>query len=360
MKVLHIVLSLRVGGLEKVVVNLVRSYKKKIDSKIICLEEKGELAEELPDIEIKSLNKKPGIRLRLIPKIMKEIKESHIQLIHTHNPAPNFYGGLAGFCTKIPVINTKHGRDDTRNNILLNKISSFFTKKIVTVSEDAKAVCEKIEKIDPKKVHTIWNGIDINKFYPKSEKEIQFVKKKKGNDIIVGVIARLALEKDHKTLFAAIKILKEKLKPPKLLVIGDGPLKNELKNEVKKLGLLENVFFGGNQKNIPNIMKCLDIFALTSETEGIPLTLLEAQSSGLPVVVSDVGGNSEVVVNGYTGFLVEKKRPDLFANKLELLIDDPNLRKNMGLNGRKRIEKYFSLENTAERYVELYKDLIIR
>jgi sugar transferase (PEP-CTERM/EpsH1 system associated) len=356
LRILHIVLSLKVGGLEKFVVDLCNNYPPQVYSKIACLEEVGELGKLCNSIECVSLDKKAGIDLSMINKLRTIIKKDKIQLIHTHNQGPNFYGSLSGFLCGIPVVHTKHGQNDYENKkrVILDRISSFFTNKIVCVSKDAQNICNNVIKIPRKKVTVILNGIDTEKFCPKISGKIFFDE----HQLIIGNVARLAEEKDQRTLLEAAKILKEWKYNIKIVFVGDGLLRPKLEKNVRDYGLDEEVVFFGTRHDVDQIVPEFDIFVLPSTTEGISLTLLEAMSCGIPIIATDVGGNPEVVVDGQTGSLVPAKDPLAIAKKIEWLFKESVLRRKMGTLGRQRVKELFSIKKTAEQYFNLYCDIL--
>lgn len=137
-------------------------------------------------------------------------------------------------------------------------------------------------------------------------------------------------------------------------MVGDGPLKNELSQLAVSLGVNSRVMFLGRRTDIPEILQSIDIFALTSISEGMSNTILEAMGSWLPVVASNVGGNPEIVVNDLTGFLVESNNENALADALAILIENPARRKEMGVAGRKLVETRFSLKTMVENYEEMY------
>jgi sugar transferase (PEP-CTERM/EpsH1 system associated) len=356
MKILHLILSLNIGGLEKFVLDLCRNYPKGVSPEIVCLEEIGELGKYCDNCGCISLNKRDGINLPIIKKICKIIKDNKIQLIHTHNQGPNFYGAISGFLCGIPVVHTKHGQNDFENKkrVLLDKISSFFTTKIVCVSRDAENLCIDVVRIPRKKVRVILNGIDTVKFQPKRTAKSIFGE----NEIIIGNVARLAEEKDHLTLLEATKILKKWDLNIKTVIVGDGILREKLESISRSYGLNDHVVFLGMRDDIDQIVPEFDIFALSSISEGVPLTLLEAMSCELPIIATNVGGNPEVVIDGETGFIVPPRDPVAIAEKIRLLIDNQDLRKLMGNKGRIRAEEKFSIKNTAREYYSLYCDVL--
>ena len=353
MNILHIVLGLSIGGLERFVLDLVRFRSRDINPTILCLERKGPLGECVKDIRIIEMGKTDGFDWRLFARIRSIAKEGRIDLIHTHNQAAHIYGSIAGFISGIPVVHTKHGRNrpDDSKATCLSRLCSMLSKKIVTVSIDSAQVSTAIENVPAHKVTTIHNGIDINAFSnPRPSRSASPA-------INIGLVARLVPDKDHLTLLRACKILAEDIPNFRLFLVGDGPLRDGLKAAAVELGIDRNVRFMGFRHDVATLLRSFDIFALSSVTEGLSLTLLEAMASGLPIVATDVGGNSEVVVHGKTGFIVPAQSPEALAEKLLLLSRDGGLRLQMGSAGRKRVEEKFDIRRTVKRYEALYHEI---
>jgi glycosyltransferase involved in cell wall biosynthesis len=227
------------------------------------------------------------------------------------------------------------------------------TKKIIAVSQNAADVCRDVEKIPSTKVKVILNGIDTNMFCPAGNE----AEKARGL-VRIGIVARLSAEKDHQTLLNSCKLLVNQTNGFHLEIIGDGPLRDTLEMAVKSLGLDSFVSYSGMRHDVPELLRQLDIFVLSSTTEGISLTLLEAMATGLPVVATNVGGNPEVVIDGETGYLVPSQNPDEMARKLLLLINDEKLRCQMGEKGRARVIAQFSIKESASKYEELYRGVL--
>lgn len=349
--IMHIVLGLQIGGLENFVLNMIANNSKDFNPLIVCLEGKGHLGENFDLVPVYELAKQPGISWRTVIQLVHMIRQNNIQIIHTHNPSPHFYGALAGMLTRCPVINTKHGRNypTEKKKVWLNRFATLLSNKVVAVSQDAADVCIEIEKIPPSKVHVILNGVDTRLFCPSESAKTDGLQ-----PIQVGIVARLSAEKDHKNLLQASQYLAEKGACFHLNIIGDGPLRNELEEDVNSLGISSHVTIMGMRRDIPELLKKMDIFVLSSTTEGISLTLLEAMATGLPVVATRVGGNPEVVVDGSTGFLVPPKDPVCMAEKLFQLVRNRTLRDEMGIQGRRRVLEKFSLTETVRAYEELY------
>ncbi|GFO57772.1 glycosyl transferase [Geomonas silvestris] len=353
--VLHVVLGLEVGGLEKFVLGLLDNYTGNINPYVVCLERKGALGAALDPARVFEVGKGPGFSLSAVRTLKRLVTELGIDIVHTHNPAPHLHGALAAYLGGARVVHTKHGRNYPRDykKIWCNRVASFFSDAIVAVSDNARDVCLHVERIAPAKVSVILNGVDSGLFAPGARRDPALVPK-------IGIVARLSPEKDHATLLAACAILARRQFPFTLEVIGDGPLRGALEVQSATLGLDSRVNFRGMQDDVAGLLRDLDLFVLSSVTEGISLTLLEAMATELPVVATEVGGNPEVVLDGGTGFLVPAGNPEFMAERLAQLIGDPALRKEMGERGRKRVLEHFDVRATCYRYERLYSGLLTR
>lgn len=357
--ILHIVISLATGGLEKFVLDLVRANQAQYEHVIVCLEQLGELADTSVADSI-SLNMPPGLRLSVAFELAKIAHEKKAVVIHTHNEKAQFYGALAGLLTRVPVVHTKHGKNSTDwRSVVRNNMAARFCKKVVAVSNDAAVQCVEDEKIPAGKVMTILNGVDLTRFsrvIEHAEARCQL-----GIDPsvpVIGIVARLALIKDHANLLAACHLIKAANHSFNLLIVGDGPLRSELEQLTASLGLEGCVIFTGSRSDIPELMQAMDVFVLSSRSEGVSLTLIEAMACEIPIVATAVGGNPEVVKEGETGFLVPAQNPVAFAEKIIHLLADPVLRQQFGIAGRQRAETEFSLSRAADQYVKLYHSIL--
>lgn len=359
LNILHLVISLETGGLERFVLDLIEANAPHSNQVIVCLEGPGTLAKNC-SAEIVALHMPPGMHLSFAWQISKIVQERQVDLIHTHNEKAQFYGGIAGWLAKVPILHTKHGRNNLDwRTVLRNNISSRFCTNIVAVSHDAARECTDDEKIPVNKVTTILNGVDTVRYSPGVDQ--QAAKARLGIDsqtLVVGIVARLAPVKDHATLLKACKILVESGCQFRLLVVGDGPLRQQLHEFVDVLGIGEQVIFTGMREDIPDLMQAMDVFVLSSVSEGISLTLLEAMACCLPVVATAVGGNPEVVVEGTTGFLAKSGSPEDIAAKLTQVLSTKELRKSMGAAGRSRVLEKFSLNTSAQAYLNLYRTIV--
>lgn len=337
-----------------VVVDLTKQLST-VNHTVVCLTTRGDLFSEISG-ECLFLDNKPGLIFSTIPKITKIIREKSIDIVHTHNQGPQFYGSVAGKLAGKAVIHTKHGQNvaNSHRRYYLDRFSAFLTDTIVAVSDDAKKICLQQLKIPENKLVTVLNGVDIDQFHRFADK-VQYQQER---PFIVGTVARLAPEKNHTCLLDACAQLVEKGINFQLKIVGDGPLRNFLAEKCEDLNLQDYVVFEGTRTDIPTALNEFDLFVLPSLTEGVSLTLLEAMSCELPVVATNVGGTPEVVIHGETGLLVSSNDPDQLADAIVACISDSQRNLEMGRAGRARVVESFSLAQVAKKYFELYQGLL--
>ncbi|MCH7664250.1 MAG: GT4 family glycosyltransferase PelF [Chloroflexi bacterium] len=213
--------------------------------------------------------------------------------------------------------------------------------------------------IAPQKVMTIYNGIDIAA-YGKAVDRTAWLRMLSVplDSLVVGMVGRLVPVKDHKTFFQAARLVLDALPTVRFLVVGDGPLESELKNDVQELGISNEVSFLGYRDDIPELMSLFDLAVISSLHESFSLVLAEANACGKAVVATRVGGIPELVEDGVTGILVPPKEPELLARAIVDLLQDSSRRQAMGLAGRARVEERFTIEKMVRSYESLYESLL--
>ncbi|WP_437622434.1 glycosyltransferase family 4 protein [Sorangium sp. So ce1151] len=372
-KVAHVVLSLNVGGLERVVLRLLERTSRDRFAPVVCaLQEPGALAEELArlGVPLVVLSRKPGLDPGLPVRLAAWLRSEGIRLVHTHNPGPHLYGALAAGLARAAsfaggggggprVIHTKHGRNypKQKRKVLVNRLAAALTDRVVAVSDDTRAVALEVERVDPARVVTILNGVDPEVFRPGDARAARARLGVRDAGYHVGCVARLSPEKDHATLLTAFARLREVRPDAHLTVVGDGPERPALEQQAARLGLGGAVLFTGTRGDVAELLPAFDVFALASLTEGISLTLIEAASAGLPIVATRVGGNPEIVKEGETGLLVSPGSPEPLAAALEAIAvrDD---RAELGMRGRARVIERFGIDRMVQAYEDLYDEVL--
>lgn len=174
------------------------------------------------------------------------------------------------------------------------------------------------------------------------------------NTVKIVMIARFDKQKDHITLFKAFQDIPN----AELELVGDGPYLEKMKELAINLGIIDKIKFLGYRSDIPQILAQAQIFTLISNWEGFPRTTVEAMRAELPVIVSDVGGASEAVIEGVTGYSIAQGGVDSLHQKLLTLVSDSNLRKKMGEQARKRYQDYFTFQKMFEQTLKVYEQVL--
>ncbi len=365
MKLLHIISSAGIFGAENVLLNLNRVFQdNQITSYLICLKNFYR-----PDPEIHFEAKKQGFKskvficknkfdIQTLFKIKHFIKKEEIQIIHSHGYKSNLYGLVASRLSRVPIIATLHGwTSDTSKVRLYERLDRWIIKKmdhLVCVSLSIKKKLEGLG-LDNGRITFIPNVIDADKFDPDKAKDGLRQEFNLQDNPVMGIVGRLNYEKGHIYLLRAMKDICSRIPTAKLLIVGDGVLKEELKKEAEYLGISGNVIFTGIRKDMASVYKSLDIFILPSLTEGLPLALLEAMSMKLPVIATGVGGVPEVLSEN-EGILIPPKDAGILKRSILSLLADRALRKELGENARKKILSGFSLSSLFQKYMQIYSE----
>jgi len=368
MKVLILIQGLSFGGPEKLVYDMVRyinKHWKEINLEICCYDTLGHFAEKLikekQRVKIHFLPRKPGIDLSYPFKLASLIKKQNIQIIHAHNATAWFYGTWASILSGVPLVYTEHDRSFP-TPLRLKYFHYFFgrcTTAVVAVSGAVKRNLEKYEHI--KNIRVIYNGIDPDLFKPASTEEKVLKKKQLGlnkNDFVLGNVGRMDYWKNQRILIEILPDLKKISPQINLILVGGGEEEGNLKKLAIKKGVKNDVTFLGQRSEVNQILKAFDIFIFPSLTEGLPLVIIEAMATGLPVVASYVGGIPELIIHGKNGFLVSPTSKKGIKNTIIKLLQNQKLRQNVGKTGREIFESRFSLPQMVKNYLKVYNEVI--
>ena len=359
-------------GAERVVLTLLENIKVADYHCILgCIREsydqEVELAKqaERKGIDIIYFSMHRGLNVRGIVNIYKYIKKNNIKIVHSHGYKPNiFLGFIPQRYLKAKIITTIHGWAKEfagSKQAVYEKLNCFFIKRFSRCVAVSKAVYNDMIKrqIPSKKITIIYNGIDFN--IQETEKDKSSMRKHFNipNDaFVIGTAGRLVKEKGMEIFIRGAALFLKNNPKAFFLIAGDGPLLASLQMEVKRLGIEENILFLGFIDRIYDYLSILDIFVLSSLTEGLPMILLEAMNAGCPVVCSNVGGIPEVVDDKINGEIIEPGDAKGLNDKLLLLYKNEILRNEVAVQNRKKVYELFSAETMASKYIELYKTLL--
>lgn len=355
-KILHIMQSLEVGGMENGVVNIVNKIdKKKYPSTIYCTKNLGSLANKLLDSKSVFFKHKDTSLLKVSARLLLYCLRNKPDIIHTHGWGTLVPGFVVAKILRIKIIHGEHGTVyfDRKKDVERQKYMLARTNKNLFVSKLLeKSFRHVITSCTNNRV--IYNGVDINRFKPMSINVHDYYSNA-NNALIIGVVGRLVPVKNHLWLIEALnELLGESVK---LMIVGDGELKNDIKNLIEKKKLRSKVCVYGETVQPEVLMNCFDVFVLPSLSEGLSNTIIEAMATGLPVIAANVGGNSELVSDNENGFLYESNNENDFKNKFRVLVDDQQKRHEFGCRSREIVENNFKMSKMIENYQDVYLEV---
>lgn len=364
-KVLHVTASLRMGGAENLILGLLENVNNKDVETHLFMFGKSEDNVQWDDflklsIPYRWLDVSKFYNPRILIELIGYIRQNQIDIIHTHLCDGDIVGRIAGWLLGIPVISTLQNapkdflsyRFDRR--ILAIGTARFLGQHMVAVSDTIKNQFAEEWQIPFERLTTITNAVDIDRFLPTGKQKLAQPDNRPFTIINIG---RLVPQKaQHVLLKAGSQLLKENINF-EIWIVGDGELKDQLLALSKELNLTENVKFLGLRRDISELLKKADVFTLSSDWEGLPLSAIEAMAAGCPAVLTDVGGNAELVQDGKNGYLVPPNQPDLLARAYLRLYSDEHHRFVMGQAAQASVENKFHIKAIAQQYERLYKKL---
>ncbi len=364
--VLHIIHSLSWGGAENQVVTLAPALcNSRYTIHVCCLRREGVQASKLRSrgVQVVALN----MRLRYWPiavyRLIRLIRKLKPKIVHTHMSDVCVWGAVVGRLAGVPVIvTTEVGMSPwkRRHHMLLDRVANHFNDKMIAVSEQ---ICQhqiRNQVVSPDKVVVIPNAVDIQRFDgQKSQGQLKLQLGVDHSSWLVGTVARLAQPKRLDHLLKAARLVCDIAPKAQFIIVGDGPLRDQLERQAIQLDLApDHLRFLGNLQHITDFLMALDIFALSSETEGIPVAMLEAMAASRPVVATQVGGIPQVIKDRHNGLLVPPHDPNGLAQAILTLMEDSALRRSVALEGYRTVSARFSTDAVCQQIVALYDDLL--
>ena len=365
--VLH---ALHVAGAEMLTVEIIHRLGDGLAPVVFCLDAVGELGQQLQKegVPVVCLERRPGRDWGVARRLAGAVRERRIEVLHAHQYTPFFYAALARVLTGMSprLILTEHGRHDpdpirplrrAANRLVLDRLADAVT----AVSAFSGGRLRDVDGFAGKRIAVIENGIDVSRYAAVPDRtalrrRLGFSPERR----YVAHVARCHPVKDQTTLIDAFREVAAARADVDLLLAGDGPLRPDLEAQARQLGIADRVRFLGVRRDVPDLLRAADVFVLTSRSEAASLTLLEAMAARLPVVVTNVGGNPEMVRDGKEGILVPRSDPRAVAQALLRLLDDPVEATRLGHAGAARVCTDYRIERTVDRYFQLYRSLVPR
>jgi glycosyltransferase involved in cell wall biosynthesis len=371
MRIVQFVNNLDMGGLERFVLDLAQCQLADGHTPVIyCLTHPGRLAAEAEKsgIQVHSFGKSSGPNPGTLWRIASQLRIDRPDVLHSHNHLVHHYAVFAGRLAGIPVlVNTRHGSErvmasartgSSVTTIPVDKRSDQiyratlpFVDCVVLISEATRRFYVEHRGVPESKTRVILNGAHLERFLDSraspggAPPRVRF-----------GTAARLVPVKDHYTLLRAFVTVCNEVPHAELAIAGDGPLRKDLEAFANELNISDRVTFTGALPDTPKFLSELDIFVLSSLSEGLPISLLEAMAAGLPVVSTRAGGVDEVAIEGQTAFLAEPADTDGLAQAMIKMAKRSDLAE-MGAVGREMVKTRFRIEQSWAEYYKLFLSL---
>lgn len=361
LRVLQVVISLSPGGTERLVIEIAKRLQPHVETSVCCLDDAGAWADELTvrGVEVVALGRRPGFHPSLASRIVQLVDRFGADVMHCHQFSPFVYGSLAAIRRPgLRLIFTEHGRfldSGSWKRWLTNRVLGRRPDRIFAVSAELGRHLVR-EGLPPWAVQVAPNGIDAGpEVTEAARRQARQALSLSSRAVAFGTVARLAPVKDLATLVDAFVSVRVAVPEAQLVIVGDGPERERLETLARRLGIMDAVTFTGLRSDARTLMPGFDVYVNSSLSEGMSLTILEAMATSLPIVATRVGGNPEIVLDRWTGVLVPSRDPDALAEAMRSLATAADQRKTMGLAGRARVVREFSMSRMLDRYLDAYR-----
>ncbi|MBT4722615.1 glycosyltransferase [Candidatus Falkowbacteria bacterium] len=355
-KLTHIIGSTEFAGAERFLLDICKKIDKDnfLLDVVILKKSNKELTQALQEagISFRVIDKRSKFDVKIIDRVADYLKQTKPDIVHTHLFTADFWGAMAARQANVKkIVSTRHAllsEGTVRDKLAIKSRSKM--DKIVAISNAVRDFMINKEKVDIDKVELIYNGIDMNKFFVHNPSILNEPR------IVIGSVGRLSKEKGHKHLIRACRFITAK--KWELMLVGDGPMKNELQLLVKSLELKSNVKFIGSVLDVRSMLKDIDIFVLPSISEGLSLAVLEAAAAGKYVIATDVGGVPEIIEHNKNGLLFSPKSIEQLVKHINWVIDHKEEARKQSSLLQQKVKELFDINKAVKEYERLYKGLV--
>jgi glycosyltransferase involved in cell wall biosynthesis len=361
-RIAHVTFDMSIGGAEQVIYQIIENRdRRRFDVSILCLNKPmgafgNELAKKGYDVFV--FGRRPGLDVKLISWIRKYISRNKVDILHCHQYTPYVYGVLGAALTRTKVIYTEHGRfypEQRRlKRLIVNPFLCLLTDYVTAISYATRDALVQFEKFPVGKIHVVYNGIDERKYRGAEEEGLKESLGICDSAEVLGTVARLDAIKNQSMMLKALKIVHQTYPNTYLIIVGDGPERKRLESQAAAFGLSQYVIFAGFKVDAHRFYRIMDIFLLTSFSEGTAMTLLEAMASGVACIATDVGGNREILEDNVSGVIVPSDDELTLAERICQLINDKKVRQKIGEAGTKRFYEKFTVDKMVKAYEKMY------
>jgi glycosyltransferase involved in cell wall biosynthesis len=362
--VCHVVHSLNLGGAEVLATRMAARLANDFRPVVACLDDAGVLADRLSEQNIPWIHLKRGGGLdwKCVRRLSAWLREHRVDLVHAHQYTPFAYTLLCGVAgQRPPVLFTEHGRfypdRVSWKRRWLNRLLMKRSDRLIGVGRAVRRALIEVEGLPAAQTDVIYNGVPRTIADPTARCRLRGECGATDSTFVIVHVARLDPIKHHRLALVAMQKLIQSHTDAQLWMVGAGPERASLEAVRQELQLESHVKLLGERRDVPNLLSAADAAILTSHSEGIPLVLIEAMAAGLPIVATDVGGVSEIVIDGEQGSLVASNDAESLAAELQALACNSSLRERLGSAGRQRAE-LFTEDRMIESYHRLYRSMV--
>ena len=361
--------SMIVGGAERICQDiLLRIDRDRFNPVLLCMREAGPLAETVAKEGIKVYSNLTSDKydFTVALRLQRIMRQEEIHALETFGSGEKlFWGRLCAKWAGVPAITSSLHKTFIKGKAhsveFLNRMLWGLNDRIIAIGEASKDYLVNCERVPEKKVTVIYNGVDLEKFKPRSP-ELR-IKSELGvpeENQVVGILAVLRPEKAHQVFLESAKIISQELPKVSFLVVGDGGERAKLEEFSSELGLDGRVIFAGNRSDVPEVLSIFDVAVLCSDPyiETLPTAILEAMAMAKPAVATEVGCLREMVIEGTNGYLLPPRKSKELAQAISKLLKSPELAQKMGREGRRRVEELFSIERMVGKREELFEEIL--
>ena len=363
----YVVNSLDPGGTERLAMEMSRALADEFSIDLVCLDRPGAWAADLraSGVPVHVLWRQPGLDMSMVHKLARHFRRAGTRIIHAHQCTPWFYSALSRLLFPRPrLLLEEHGRffPEAENPLraLANRVLiSRLTDRFVAVSQDVARRLQRYEGLDFARIEVIYNGVADT--VPVAAAERRALRRELGfadEEFVIGTIGRFDEIKNLPMLIESLAAARARAPQLRGLLVGDGPVFGAIRSQVERSGLGRVVRLTGYRSDARRLAQCLDLFVLSSVSEGTSMALLETMSAGVPVAVTAVGGNPEIVRDGVNGWLVPSGAVDRLTQVMLEAASDPHKCHELGEAGQHSVAERFTLQRMLQSYRECYRALL--
>ncbi len=372
--IVHVIHHLVTGGMENGLVGLINNLpSSSYRHAIVCIEDHSDFRHRItrPDTEVLEMKRSQIGTWRMRYRLFRTFRRLKPAIVHSRNKS-GLDALLPARLAGVPhCVHGEHGWDvhdldgRSRKEQVLRRLHAPLVERYVTVSRSLRDYLVERVGIRPERITTVCNGVDTGKFRPVHVKPAGVLPPQLAGDglVVIGAVGRLQPVKNQQALLAAFADVvhgaDDATASARLLVVGNGPLRDALEKQAQALGIAHLTWFAGDRTDVARLLQCMDVFVLPSLAEGISNTVLEAMATGLPVLATRVGGNVELVQDGESGALFDPADGAALKRLIAGYLADPALRRRHGERARRLAVENFSLEAMVEGYRGVYDRLML-